>query len=220
MRQIPGIAESHLGIRERENQTETLQSSEHWPWLHAQPCGTGQLPETWPSARSSGQWLCVIFPVPINRWHWPCARVCDQPLYLPSPHSLWLSRAWGRSRLCARHLCRRHLKLSSFPAPPPEGISTKFSLGQAKHRLLALVGAGTEQLCCGCLGQGLEHSLSPCRTEPCREGDVLEEQLDSSRHQHVTGPKGQNYFPLIFRENSCFITNQESTRIKSAMNSV
>lgn len=128
MRQIPGIAESHLGIGERENQTETLQSSERWPWLHAQPCGTGQLPETWPSTRSSGQWLCVIFPVPINRWHWPCARVCDQPLHLPSPHSLWLSRAWGRSRLCARHLCRRHLKLSSFPAPPPEGISTKLSL--------------------------------------------------------------------------------------------
>lgn len=72
---ISGIAKSHLAIGERLKQAEPQQSPEQWPWLHAQPSGTGQLPETWSSTRSSGQSVCVILPAPINRWPWPYASV-------------------------------------------------------------------------------------------------------------------------------------------------
>lgn len=52
----------------------------------------------------------------------------DRALHLPSSHSPWPSRAWGRISPCARHLWGRHLKLSYFFVPPPEGISTNFSV--------------------------------------------------------------------------------------------
>lgn len=117
----------------------------------------------------------------------------------------------GGEGVCAGHLCRRHRKLSYFPAPPPEGISTKLSI-LARLNTDCWLWWEQELSRCTVVASGRGWSIPSRRTEPCREGGVLEEQPDSSSHQHVTGPKGQNYFSLIFRETSCFITNQESIK--------
>lgn len=124
-----------------------------------------------PPLVAQGSESALILPAPINRWPWPYASMYDRALHLPSSHSPRLSRAWGRSRPCARHLWGRHLKLSYFLVAPPEGIGTKVSVSarpSTSCRLRREQEQSRSTVVSYCRGWS-----TPSRSaEPCREGGV------------------------------------------------